>query len=454
MSDQKITATIGAKTEEFDSTLNGLTGKLKNISVAWGAAMATGGAVITKVLQGVSDAFLDTTIGVKMATAAQELWAQSTYNLATGMVNFNKTMYESLKIAQYMVWLRQDNRKDLIEEARLQKEFNQLYFESVDRGKSDAERIKIMNEAIKVNNSLYDTRIINLKEELKLVQAQLVMRPKSNKLLDAEAKIQAELIQVDGERFTGMRRLQSQMTSLQEQIKSENLKKYLDWIDEQNKKTDEAAEAAERAAEAFKKLKESYTPLYTRGFRGDSLYGAVQEKVIGGGLARGGKDLAGPPTASTESMEDMTKALRMQDEAVNILSDGFMSLFSSTENGFKAMADAFIASIERIAAVMLAKAAVFGILSLLSGGGSMGASKLLGGKSFWNFITPFASGGMVFGPQLALVGENSSRSNPEVIAPLDKLMGMMGGQSVNVHVSGEIDGRNIKLVQRRSGIRG
>lgn len=42
-------------------------------------------------------------------------------------------------------------------------------------------------------------------------------------------------------------------------------------------------------------------------------------------------------------------------------------------------------------------------------------------------IKGFAQGGLVFGPTVGLVGEGSgtSRSNPEVIAPLDKLRGMM-----------------------------
>ena len=42
--------------------------------------------------------------------------------------------------------------------------------------------------------------------------------------------------------------------------------------------------------------------------------------------------------------------------------------------------------------------------------------------------TPFAKGGVVSGPTLAYVGEYAgASSNPEVIAPLDKLRGMLGG---------------------------
>jgi len=62
-----------------------------------------------------------------------------------------------------------------------------------------------------------------------------------------------------------------------------------------------------------------------------------------------------------------------------------------------------------------------------------------------------ASGGIAYGPTLTMVGEYSgASSNPEVIAPLNKLMQYMGGsQNVKVTVDGRIRGRDIDLVQRR-----
>lgn len=60
--------------------------------------------------------------------------------------------------------------------------------------------------------------------------------------------------------------------------------------------------------------------------------------------------------------------------------------------------------------------------------------------------TPFADGGVVSGPTLALVGEYAgAANNPEVIAPLDKLRAMLQPQGAviggNVHF--EIDGRKL-----------
>ena len=62
-----------------------------------------------------------------------------------------------------------------------------------------------------------------------------------------------------------------------------------------------------------------------------------------------------------------------------------------------------------------------------------------------------AQGGLAYGPTLATVGDNKNASvDPEVIAPLSKLRGMMGGQ--NVVVTGKISGRDILITSNRNSI--
>ena len=66
-------------------------------------------------------------------------------------------------------------------------------------------------------------------------------------------------------------------------------------------------------------------------------------------------------------------------------------------------------------------------------------------------VTAFADGGIVSGPTLGLMGEYpNARSNPEVIAPLDKLQGMLntGSQSGFV-ASTTITGRDLAIVLER-----
>ena len=72
-------------------------------------------------------------------------------------------------------------------------------------------------------------------------------------------------------------------------------------------------------------------------------------------------------------------------------------------------------------------------------------------QGLFNSLPAFADGGIVSGPTLGLVGEYpGAKTNPEVIAPLDKLRGMLGGQAVQVH--GRLSGRDILLSSEYSAI--
>ena len=92
--------------------------------------------------------------------------------------------------------------------------------------------------------------------------------------------------------------------------------------------------------------------------------------------------------------------------------------------------------------------------NLLSGGLATPALIVAGLSMLDGFIggiSAFADGGIVSGPTLGLVGEYpGAKTNPEVIAPLDKLRGMMGGQ--HVQVTGKISGRDILLTSERNAI--
>ena len=81
------------------------------------------------------------------------------------------------------------------------------------------------------------------------------------------------------------------------------------------------------------------------------------------------------------------------------------------------------------------------------------ASGSVVGSLFNKIIPPFADGGMVSGATLAMVGEGPGTSaiNPEVIAPLDKLQGMIGNAGGGqVEVFGKISGSDILLASDRA----
>lgn len=70
--------------------------------------------------------------------------------------------------------------------------------------------------------------------------------------------------------------------------------------------------------------------------------------------------------------------------------------------------------------------------------------------------TPFANGGLLYGPTLALAGEYAgASSNPEVIAPLDKLRTLIntdqGGDSQSGRVTFRLQGRELLGLMEREG---
>jgi len=65
-------------------------------------------------------------------------------------------------------------------------------------------------------------------------------------------------------------------------------------------------------------------------------------------------------------------------------------------------------------------------------------------------LPALAEGGLAFGPTAALVGDNAGASaDPEVIAPLSKLNGMLGSQTQKIIVEGSISGEDIYLINKK-----
>ena len=134
-----------------------------------------------------------------------------------------------------------------------------------------------------------------------------------------------------------------------------------------------------------------------------------------------------------------------------ILADSFTVLLEGGDF-FGSLMDALKKLIIRLAAAAAAAAVLFALTGGLSAGGSsLGAFKTIFAGIAG--IPQFANGGIVSGPTLGLMGEYAgARSNPEVIAPLDKLKAMIGGGSQNVTVGGEfrIQGQDLVVALQRA----
>lgn len=153
--------------------------------------------------------------------------------------------------------------------------------------------------------------------------------------------------------------------------------------------------------------------------------------------------------------EATRKSIKLGNTISGIVAPAFDNLFQSIfegENPLKAFFQSIGRSVLQLISQLIQAAIRAAILkALVPGSGAVGSiGKIIGG------FTGFAAGGIVSGPTLALVGEGrgTSRSNPEVIAPLDQLRGMIadigGGGGQTIVVTGSIRGRDIALSQRRT----
>jgi hypothetical protein len=158
-----------------------------------------------------------------------------------------------------------------------------------------------------------------------------------------------------------------------------------------------------------------------------------------------------------QTMAELRELPQLTQMGIMGLADSFSAFGQALVNGEDAM-QAFGESMKNMLAQVIGEllkaVALAGVLSLLSGGISGGGfsffeglGNILGGK-----IPGHAAGGIAYGPSLGMIGEYANAgSNPEVIAPLSKLKGMLGGAgSGTINVVGKISGNDILLLNARA----
>ena len=159
----------------------------------------------------------------------------------------------------------------------------------------------------------------------------------------------------------------------------------------------------------------------------------MSEEEKNAAIAALDETFAGKKTALDEQMDKKEKAIKRK-QAIRNKGMGIMN--------------AIISTIEGVMGAVAALPATGGLpMSAIIAG--LGAAQV---AAIASTPIPFAQGGLVSGPTLGLIGEGAGTSamNPEVVAPLDKLIGMMGTSNVNVH--GRIQGNNIVLVSDKAEI--
>ena len=129
----------------------------------------------------------------------------------------------------------------------------------------------------------------------------------------------------------------------------------------------------------------------------------------------------------------------------------FSQALQSSDGFFKALIDGAKEAFKAFVAQLIAMIAMKAIMTAL-GFGSLDLAASAGASSVLSLIG-MADGGLATGPSAVVVGEGpgTTMSNPEVIAPLDKLKSMIGESGGgNVQVFGTIKGSDILLSSDRA----
>lgn len=212
---------------------------------------------------------------------------------------------------------------------------------------------------------------------------------------------------------------------------------------------DVAKEKQDKLRDAFEGVQEAIQPMRPK----------TEERGLMMADGRANVDLGVSTEGIDRTSDEALNALDMLEArstaiAENIkgnLTNTFSNLFTGLMNGTQSFGDFMKQVLTDLLIQLASMAAAFAIISLLLPGSSVATGGFGAFMKGGLGIPQFAAGGIVSGPTLAMVGEYSGAStNPEVIAPLDKLQSMMGGAGGNVTVTGRISGRDILLSNERA----
>ena len=150
--------------------------------------------------------------------------------------------------------------------------------------------------------------------------------------------------------------------------------------------------------------------------------------------------------------EKLTKAQEAHNATMELMEDIMFNAAMSAANSQEKFFKSFIENIKKAIKQLLIQLAVLTVITLLLGGGTIAigeAFSIAKGK-----VLGFADGGLVYGPTTALIGEGvgTTASNPEVVAPLDKLKQYMGGGNQNIIVEGVLKGNDIYLSNKNTSV--
>jgi len=155
-----------------------------------------------------------------------------------------------------------------------------------------------------------------------------------------------------------------------------------------------------------------------------------------------------------EKLEFVSEKQKQLNAATQLFGDVMFNAMMDAANSQEGFFSSFVQNMKKAIKQLLIQLAVMTAINILLGGKGMTLSKAFSAAK--TSILGLQSGGLVTGPTMALVGEGAgtNASNPEVVAPLDKLKGMINGGSGSqqIEVFGRISGNDIFISNQRGAL--
>ena len=471
MADPKLNARLGLDTKEFDKALNDAEGEVQGFGKSMGklggmmaAAFTTAG--VLAALKGLKEAFVSTEQGADrfefaVATAKGALQGLmrtiSTSDFGNLVRNIQSTEAATRNLAVALDELEDITASNALKKSTLKYTIGALRVQAAGTT-DDALKKRLLSEAITLQKEI---TAIEVDEQKKRIDAQWsyfleqlgnfksyndLLKKEIPKLaanwgyfgseeyqllLDKELETQTYMQSIGGGDPAAMQRVVQARAILRD---TKALKDQIGKKGEWNAFVMELARGIEIQAEGEQALIRLTGTMTAAGERADNAADSIRE--VNDAMQQW-KELVKPSETSPDmggadplqlapmlfNAEKLSTVTQEQIDLSRELGGIFSDVFMSATQGWQAMADAIVANIKRIAAEILANAAAWAILNLITKG-AVG--------SFSDYITGGGGGG--------------------VAGSIGKGLGSVGSaQSATIQVQGVISGKNIAIINARGG---
>ena len=175
-------------------------------------------ALAVTAINKLKEAFVQTERGANLFSRSMDVLKTVGQGIVSGdnVKDIFKNAILASNASEKLNEIRKGDRKDLVEIARLESEINILRYKAADATLSETAQLEALTQAQAKEDELIKYKIADKQEELTAIKELLATRKDDVELLNKQAQIEADIIQIEGDRNL---RLESRASALREKLK-------------------------------------------------------------------------------------------------------------------------------------------------------------------------------------------------------------------------------------------